>query len=414
MATNYVTMINLTKICDTRRTKRDGTHPIIFRVTLKGKTRDITTGHSCLHIQWNNRKNCLKSGSEEFEILSQRLRDQELILLEKIKDYETRYPNNNSVQDIKDYLVDKQKTAPTVLQFWIEEIARLTKGKYFGNARNYKSALDGISKRVSLKLSFDKIDYKWLVELETNFRATGLKTNSISIYLRKLRSIYNKAINYGLAEANNYPFRRYKIKSESTSPRVISIEELEKYFKLNLGVDDKLFNAWCVGKLIFLLRGINFIDLAMLTSENIKQGRIIYKRAKTKKIYTIEVLPEVVGILSHFKDSRRDTLLPILTNVELDESETRLERIRQQRKNYNKVLNTLGKNLNLSINLSSYVFRFSHANACKNLGYSKDLIGESLGHNYGMNVTSLYLEDYNIELVDEMNKTVCKMVVGGM
>jgi integrase/recombinase XerD len=413
VATKHVTMIHLTQVCDIRRTKKDGTHPIIFRISLKGKTRDITTGYSCLKIQWSNDKNCLKSISKEFDILATRLRDQELLLLEKIKAYEVKYPNNNSVQDVKDYLSNKRKAPLTVLEFWEEEIKRLQKAQYYGNARNYKSALDGIVSRTSLRVSFDKVDYKWLIQLETDFRASGLKTNSISIYFRKLRSMYNKAINHGIAEANNYPFRRYKLNSEPTSPRVIYIGELQQFFSHSPTSKKQLIDAWNFGKLIFLLRGINYVDLALLTEDNIKHGRIVYKRSKTHKTYSIEILPHALDIISFYIDKSRVTLLPILTNDEFANKNTMLKVIAQKRKTTNKWLKVWGRELNILEPLTTYVFRYSHANACKKLGFSKDLIGESLGHNYGMSVTSLYLEDYNIELVDEMNKKVCDKIIEG-
>ena len=164
---------------------------------------------------------------------------------------------------------------------------------------------------------------------------------------------------------------------------------------------------------MFMLRGINFVDLAQLKEEDVKRGRIIYIRSKTHKMYSIEALPLVNEILCSYSDNNRNTLLPILTNEELNNKSELPARIRQLRKTCNKWLYKIGEELGFQEKLTTYVFRYSTANACKSMGYSKDMISESLGHNYGMAVSSCYLEDYDIELIDEMNKTVCNKIIRG-
>jgi len=229
--------------------------------------------------------------------------------------------------------------------------------------------------------------------------------------MRSLRALYNKAINHGIIDAQEYPFRRYKIKGEPTSPRVASIKELQSFFNMQLNSIRKEYDSWNYGRLIFLLRGINFADLAMLTTDNIKHGRLMYKRMKTHKSYSVELLPLALDIFRSYYCKERFTLLPILTNEEFNNKSNIPKRVSQLRKTTNKWLRRLGLDLGMTESLTTYVFRYSHANACKKLGYSKDLIGESLGHNYGMSVTSLYLEDYNIELVDKMNSKVCQRII---
>ena len=60
--------------------------------------------------------------------------------------------------------------------------------------------------------------------------------------------------------------------------------------------------------------------------------------------------------------------------------------------------------------LTTYVFRYSYANVARKLGYSKDLIAEALGHEYGNSVTGIYLEQFDLEVVDSMNETIIKSV----
>lgn len=404
-------MVSLKLSLDQRRSRKDGTFPIVFRVTYQGTSRDIATGFACKKSEWNSKAENLKSDLDSNKITLQRLNEQRLKYQEKILEFERKSIDpTTTIQDIINYLKNKLSISSTVDEFWKAEISSQEKAKRFGNARNYKSAFGAIQLVKPLNIPFKKIDYSWLIDLEVNLKSKGVKQSSVAVYMRSLRALYNKAINSGFADASDYPFKRYKVKGESSKPRVASIPELQKFFSFDPEDKSPTFDAWNYGRLIFLLRGINFADLALLTQDNIKHGRLYYKRAKTHKEYSVELLPLALEIFQYYYNSGRITLLPILTNEEYNNPSCLPDRIGQLRKTTNKWLKRIGEALKVREPISTYLFRYSSANAFKSLGYSKDLISESLGHGYGIGVTSCYLEDYNIELIDEMNRKVIEAV----
>jgi integrase/recombinase XerD len=405
-------MISMKMVLDQRRPKLDGSFPIVFRISYQRKTRDISTGCACKYSEWNASDAIVIVTDDATLLLQQRLRLQWLKYQEKLLEFERKLLDpTKDIQDIKNFLAGRQSITSTVKDLWDEEIKRLEATKRFGNARNYKSAYGAIVKVSTLNIPLAKIDFNWLTKLETSLVEKGVSINGIAVYMRTLRALYNKAINAGLVEPSLYPFRRYKIRTSSTSPRVVSLAELKKFFSYNPVPESHTYNAWNYGRLIFLLRGINFADLALLTRENLKGDRIIYKRAKTHKDYSVKLLPLAKNILEIYNDPERITLLPILSELELKNKKSLPERIGQLRKTTNKWLSKIGKELELEEELSTYVFRYSHANGCKSLGYSKDIISESLGHAYGLAVSSCYLENYSIELIDEMNASIYHAVV---
>ena len=77
----------------------------------------------------------------------------------------------------------------------------------------------------------------------------------------------------------------------------------------------------------------------------------------------------------------------------------------------NKQIKKLGRILNIDGLNSTYVQRHSYATACKNLGYSNELIAEALGHGYGNAITSIYLDSFDKEKIDAMNETICNQVI---
>jgi integrase len=77
----------------------------------------------------------------------------------------------------------------------------------------------------------------------------------------------------------------------------------------------------------------------------------------------------------------------------------------------NKHLTHFGKLISSNEVITSYVFRYSYANLAKRLGYSKDIIAEALGHEYGNSVTGIYLEQFDLGVVDEMNEKLINTVL---
>lgn len=388
---------------DTRRTRKDGTFPIVIRLSFKGVTSYITTTHSCSVLQWNTRLSKVNKQHLSSESINKSLYNQLEQLRQEIAEVDLK--NIQNLKQLKEAMEKSNGTKQSLEDFWLVEVERLVRSGKHGNARNYKSALGGVKQKVDLSITFDRVDYNWLIKLETNLLEGGVSVNSVAVYMRTLRALFNKAINSGICDESNYPFRRYSIKTTPTAPRVATIQELQRYFALEVDEDNSLF--WDIGRLIFMLRGINFTDLALLTSSCISNNRIVYNRAKTGKLYSIEILPEVDTILKKYQSSDGLTLIPILRSNEYLNKAKLPERLAELRKITNKRLKKFGMLADIQIPLSTYVFRYSHANACRSLGYSKDLISQSLGHGYGMAVTSTYLEDYSIELVDEMNQKVC-------
>jgi site-specific recombinase XerD len=318
-------------------------------------------------------------------------------------------PENDSIIELKNYLINKLPEEITIKEFWEEHIDILNNIGRNGGARVYKISLSVISKNTNLDIPFNKYTYKDLLQLEKVLYQNGVSTNGIGVYFRSFRAICNKAINMDIIGYEWYPFRKYKIKKDKTTPRVLSIAEMRNYFNYDINPKNLYYKSWLIGKLIFMLRGINLKDLLLLTEKNIKGNRIIYKRAKTGRLYSIKITDEIHSILAQFNAS--ETLLGIFNSEELANKEKLVSIYAQKRKVINSHLLKIGKLLNVSEAISTYVFRYTYANVAKQLGYSIDLIGESLGHQSASSITSGYLELFDLDLVDSMSQKIIDEVL---
>ena len=75
-------------------------------------------------------------------------------------------------------------------------------------------------------LDFKDLSYSFLKAFEQHLRDSGKSTNTIGKHLRQLRTIVNEAINHGIIKADDYPFRKYKIKTEKGHFEWLTPQEL--------------------------------------------------------------------------------------------------------------------------------------------------------------------------------------------
>ncbi len=221
-------MISLNLTIDKRRAKKDGTYPLVFKISCNGTSRDLATGYSTNEIHWNNRAGILKETHPSFEVISPRIKELELKHLAKIIEFEKAYPHDKNVQHAKDYLVSTtQRTTATVYAFWEHEIKLMHKANRNGGAVVYQQSLNAIHKVRNLKTTFDRVDYTFVKELEAELISNGLNLNSVGVHFRTLRAIYNKAINAKIVSNDTYPFKAFKIRRQPTKPRVLSLKQKE-------------------------------------------------------------------------------------------------------------------------------------------------------------------------------------------
>lgn len=400
-------MATLKLTLDQRRQKSDGTYALVLRVRHLKKYFDIATSISVKKSQFDKKK-CVIINNTVYNDFTEDLKE---VYSKRLRNFlKENLSNHFEIVELKNYLLSKCFDEITVYEFWEEQIQIMSSSGKNGNARNHKICLSVISKVINLKISFKSLTIRDLLKLENELLKRGVSVNSISVYMRSLKSICNKAINLDYAPYDWYPFRKYKIKKEKTTPRVISKEDLQKYFALNLHPLDRFYKSWCMGKLIFLLQGINLCDLLLLTNDNIKKDRIIYKRSKTHKIYSIKMLPETIKLIEEFSSDKK-ALLSSISDEELKNSNLFMKHYTQKRKNVNSHLTKISKIMGTNEPITTYVFRYSYANIAKQLGYSKDLIAEALGHDYGNSVTGIYLEMFDNDIVDSMNETIMKKIL---
>lgn len=397
-------MATIKLVLDVRRKKQSGKFPLVIRVRHLGKYFDISTGTELDDHEFDQQKMKLKNQPQKNKELQQLLAVYSSRIVQLLAE-------GNSLENVKNILNKKTEEDLTLLKFWQQEIERLTHSGRAGGARVYQSSLGGLKSVIKLDRPIKDLQLKDLMNAEVELKRRGVSTNSVAVYMRTLRALCNKAIHLDLVESAWYPFRKYHVRKEKTVVRALPLEEIRAFFAYKLQPTHKLYYAQSIGKLIFLLRGINLRDLLQLTEASIINNRVVYKRAKTGKLYNINIHPLAKELLSLTNGNASVSLLPIGVDLkDIESNPAIVKKYMQVRKVINSHLKKIGKLVGINTPLSTYVFRYTYANIAKSLGYSKDWIAEALGHEYGNSVTGIYLEMFDSEKLDQMHNRIVEYV----
>lgn len=377
----------------------------MLRVTKDRKRKYVSLGISVNPEHWDFSKNQPKAECPNREYI-------ELLIADKLKEYSAK------IVELK--ATNQEFTSTTLVEkVCVNRVNRKTVGDLFREHINSLTASGRKSYAVSIKqlynsliefnghldIPFAEMDIVWLRRYEAFLRRKGLAENTIGIRFRTLRSIYNVAIEEDVVSAELYPFKKLKVSKlhQETAKRALSKEDIERVLSykstnryMRFPIDIFAFTYYC--------GGINFVDIAHLTKANITDGRLIYKRQKTKKLIKIPLQPQAVALIEKYSNDESQYLFPILSDFHKTDIQ-QANRIHKVISKVNERLKQIGKALNLPIALTTYVARHSQATVMKRAGVSTAVIREIMGHS-SERVTQIYLDSFDNEQVDNALKSL--------
>jgi integrase/recombinase XerD len=305
-------------------------------------------------------------------------------------------------------LFSSNKTDITLL---FEEYAiQLRKEERIKSAINLDSSLTSL-KKYKQTIHFEDINEAWLKGYKAWMTKKGNSSTTTQIYLRNLRTIFNKAIKDGYISSRFYPFKDYKIGSSAKSKNVLYAPQLKALWDYE-GRIMRETRSKDMFFMCYLTNGCNFKDIAYLTWKDIKGDTLSFVREKTKrtntseKQITVHMHDEIKRIIETWGNTSRspdDYVFPILTNkmtaVQKEKRRGTFQRL------CNKMLNIIGKNLEFEISLSLNLARHSFATTLKLSGTPTSFISDSLGHASGK-TTEHYLKSLPTDKVREISNTL--------
>ena len=288
-------------------------------------------------------------------------------------------------------------------------IDRLREEGRYSTAHVYKNALFSFSVFCgTCNVSFRQITRESLRLYGQYLYENGLKLNTISTYMRMLRSIYNRGV-----EAGNAPFVPRLFHEAYTGIDVCQKRALTAAELHRLLFDDprseRLRRIRDIASLLFQLCGMSFADLAHLEKSALENNILRYNRIKTKTPMSVEVLDSAMVKIDRLRSVRKsqpgcpDYLLDILCGDKSRKDEKAYREYQSALRWFNNSLKELARALHLKSPVTSYTLRHSWATIAKYRGVSIEMISEALGHK-SIKTTQTYLKGFGLEERTEVNK----------
>lgn len=278
-------------------------------------------------------------------------------------------------------------------------IERLEKHGQLGNADGYKYAISMLrSEGFDLNKPFTALDSDYLERLLAYMRQRGLKENTIGNIFRKLKALWNRAINEGVAPIDAFPFNKFKTAQFKRNPkkRALTKEDMLRVMNYQIEDDDQVMMELAKDMFVFsyLMCGMNLRDIMQLKKENIHDGVLTFVRNKTKEEITIGIPKEASAIIRKYHSSNSGYLFPYL---ERERGEKEMFHFQHKKMNeLNHCLSTIGEKLGLPFKLTFYVARHTFATVMKREGVGIGLIAQMMGHT-STNTTMNYLLSFKDE-----------------
>lgn len=363
---------------DERYVRKNGTCAVKIRVGERNRYMYISTGVSVYAANWNGRS---VHGCPEAAVMNTKINAVYVKVLAAVNRLEM--DGSFSLRALKAALKGGGEDY-TLFTVYYEKAMAHRRGRtkqLYGVTLAKMRMFDGTIDRKF----FCDINRDWLVRFDEWMVRRGNAVNTRSIDMRNIRAVFNEAINEEVAK--EYPFRRFTIKKEQTRMRNLTVERLRDLRDRHLAGTQAMYRDLFM--LSFYLCGINAVDL--LTLKSLTNGRVVYRRRKTGRMYDVPVCCEALAIINRYKGEKH-LLCPLDSykdyHIFLQHWNDGLQRIEG------------------FPDITTYYARYTFASVAAELDIPRDTIALCLGHSWA-DVTATYI---NYDVRKKVDKAVQQVV----
>jgi len=360
-------------------------YPLVVQCSHNDVKPKAVIGH-CLKEHFNSDLQLVTEDHPDYDLLMPKLLDI------KLKGRKVVFSKITDPALALSLVLGEKKSAVTFLEFAESYVAELeataqqfeksgdliSRNKILGNKRMYMGAVANIKNNFP-KIPVEDLDYNVLWKFRQDRLSKGNSKNTVLVYLRALRSLYNMCVKLNKLE-NKKPFSgvfdKLKGRSSNNKSKYLvkkDIVKLERY-KTTASSYQKYIDLFL---LCFYFGGCDLTDIYFLKNSQIRNGRVRFSRGKTttETVIDLKLHPKAIVIIEKYKCAG-EYLFP-----------WRKDRVGYEtfRGNLVDCLKDVQTKKNIVVEPdASYigikVARHSFANIGKNLKIEEDLLRELMGH----------------------------------
>jgi len=308
-----------------------------------------------------------------------------------------------------------EKSRKTIQAMLQEMFVLHHSNKKWNTASLYHSVIIKINQFTKGKeVPMDALTPSWLKSFEAYLRSSGNCWNTISTYMRILNAAYNEAVMTNHASFRPLLFNKVYTGVVSDRQNALDTQDMEKIIKLSFDENSTLKpilqQTLQYFTLMFLLRGMPFVDMVYLKKRELKHNAISYRRMKTGRPLIVELEEPALVLLNSLanKDESSPYLFPFLHHP--DGSEKAYKEYRTALRSFNNRLEVIGKELGLKQKITTYTARHTWVTIAFTCNISSAIISQSVGHS-SIKVTEIYLKPFQQAAINAANKQVIQQVM---
>jgi integrase/recombinase XerD len=388
-------------------------HPIMLRITINRQSQFVTTKKSSSVENWDEKAQSVRKSHPDHRTINPLLKSInskiDLILLNAGEEQ-----GIVSFDDVKNIVLrmtvtDRDIKSQNLLEYFDTVINRLKEQDRLGYAETFDSTKKCLKRFTGNRdYPFLNIQLSFLNKFEGDLLKRNCAATTRSVYFRTFRTLWKMAIKDKVCPEKHYPFKDFsfaKYNNPRTKKRAITKPQIDLIADIKIAADqDTLINSRNYFLFSFYCRGLNFTDLAELKWGNICEGELSYTRAKTGEDFRFKLHDQALRIIEHYKnlDGNSDAgyIFPILYKRH---DTPKAIRFRKQKilKRVNSDIKELAKSVGIERTVTTYVARHSYASILRSNGVSKEIIGQTMGHD-SLKTTDIYLDDIGDPVLDAL------------
>lgn len=393
---------------------RPGT--LYYQICRRQSYKRINTRMHIYPFQWDPASCTLRHDKDRLGILSeyQKNIDRDLLLLRDIVDKMNSTGKDYTPGDVISRFMSKGHELSAVM-FMKHEIQALTCAMKLGSARNHRKTLNSFSAFLhNHDILLSDLDWKLISEYEYWLYRRNVARNTVSFYMRILRSVYNKAVKGGLIVQKN-PFKDAYTGIEHTRKRAVDEDVMLRLISMDLSCSEALTLARDLFIFSYCARGMAFVDIVFLHKSDITGNILRYVRKKTGQQMCIRIEPCLRCIIDRYSAITADSpyVFPVIKSTDTTEAYRQYQTALGY---HNRKLKRISRMLGLDTPLSSYVSRHTWATTARNRNTPIAVISSGMGHT-SEHTTQIYLaaisdsviDQFNHHILDPLNKAVESM-----
>ncbi len=247
------------------RNSKSGVYPIYICANYDKERKYFNTGVLATNKEWDSKRQRIKANTPNYQSKQNKING----FLEQLQQTEFDYINENkpfTLNILEESL--KGKKIICFIDFMFDEIK--TNYKLAQSTITTHTTTANVLRDYKKTVLFDNIDYSYLQGVEKYLIKKGLHTNTIDKYMRHIRTYVNRAIDKGYMDVTQYPFRRFKLKTEETHREHLTTEEVKRIEDLVIPKGKEYLQKI---KDIFLFEcytGLRFSDITRLSKDNFR------------------------------------------------------------------------------------------------------------------------------------------------